>query len=97
MKHLHESFGETLTRLLGKCPRPSSVRMESGINRVWERLNSEIVDAPSNITSDSFAVRRHWTLRFGFVDGAAAARGSLLTLLATFVRSLWHGGSSMDE
>ncbi len=97
MKRLHENFGKTLARLLGECPRPSSSRMETGINRVWERLHSEIVDAPAEIVSEAVAVHRNWRPRVGFVGGTAMVGGSLVTLLATFVRSLWHGGSSADE
>jgi hypothetical protein len=93
MKRLHENFGKTLARLLGQSPRPSPARMESGINRVWERLHSEIVDA----RAAPFAVRRHWRPRVGFIGGTAMVGGSLVTLLATFVRSLLHGGSSADE
>jgi len=80
MKHVHESFHETLTRLLGHSPRPSSAPMESGIERVWDRLQSEIADTPGEIAPGPFVVRRSWT-----------------PLLAAFVRSLLHGGSSMDE
>jgi hypothetical protein len=69
--------------------------MESGINRVWERLHSEIVDAPAEIVSEPLAGR--WRPRVGFVDGTAIAGGSVLTLLAAFVRNLLHGSSSMDE
>jgi len=97
MKRLHESFGETLARLLGRHPRPSSARMESAINRVWERLHYEIVETHAKALSDPVAVRRRWTPRVGFVGGTAVARGSLATLLATFVRSLWRSGSSADE
>jgi hypothetical protein len=97
MNRLHENFGKTLARLLGQSPRPSPVRMESGINRVWERLHSEIVDARAEIVSEPFAVRRHWRPRVGFIDGTAMVGGSVVTLLATFVRSLLHGGSSADE
>jgi len=97
MKNLHENFGKTLARLLGECPRPSSARMESGINRVWERLHSEIVDAPAEIVSEPLAVRRNWRPRVGFVDGTAMAGGSVVTLLAAFVRNLLHGSSSTDE
>jgi hypothetical protein len=98
MKRLHETFGETLERLLGQRPRPSSARMESGINRVWERLHSEIVDASAEIASEPVAVRRPWTLpNIGFVAGMAAAVVSVVALSATVLRSLWHGGRSADE
>ena len=97
MKCLHESFGKTLARLLGQCPRPSSARMESAIDRVWERLRYEVVETPDEVASDRIAIRRPWTPRVGFVGGTAVARGSLATLLATFVRSLWRSGSSADE
>jgi hypothetical protein len=97
MKRLHENFGKTLARLLNECPRPSSARMESGINRVWERLQSEIVDAPAQIISEPVAVRTNWRPRVGFVGGTAMVGGSAITLLAEFVRSLLHVGSSMDE
>jgi|RhiMethySRZTD1v2_1073278.scaffolds.fasta_scaffold2443979_2 hypothetical protein len=98
MKHVHESFHETLTRLLGHSPRPASARMESGIERVWDRLQAEIVaDTPGEIAPSPFVVRRSWTPRVGLVEGTAVAHASLVTLLAAFVRSLLHGGSSMDE
>ena len=97
MKRLHESFGETLARLLGRYTRPSSARMESAINRVWERLRYEVVETPDEVASDRIAIRRPWTPSVRFVGGTAVARGSLATLLATFVRSLWRSGSSADE
>ncbi|HYR90975.1 MAG TPA: hypothetical protein VE422_43350 [Terriglobia bacterium] len=97
MKRLHDSFGETLERLLGQQLPPSSARMESTINRVWERLHAEIVDAPAEAAPD-VAVRRPWTLpKIGFVAGMAAAIASVVAFSATFVRSLWHGGPSADE
>lgn len=97
MKRLHESFGDTLERLLGRS-RPSSARMESAINRVWERLHFEIVDASVEIAQEPVAVRRSLALpKIGFVVEPAAPVLSVVALLATFLRNLWHGGRSEDE
>src|SRR5262244_3517729 len=97
MKRLRENIGRTLARLLGECPHPSPAHAWSPESTVWERLLSEIVDAPVEIVSEPVAVRRYWRTRVGFVGGVAIVGGSVVTLLEAFVRSLLHGGSSADE
>src|SRR5262245_17762578 len=97
MKRLPESFGETLGRLLGSRPHPSATQMEYAINRVWERLHSEVVDAPPEIVSEPVVLRRSWTPKVGLIEGMPAVVSSVVALLSTVVRKLRHGGFFADE
>ena len=60
MKRKGDTFGQKLERLLGGTRQPSTERMESGIDQVWERLRSERQTAREETISEHVSASSLW-------------------------------------
>ena len=87
MKRSQENVGKTLDRLLRRYASPSSERMESAIQRVWERLRSGMNVAPAEAASGFYSVRRLQEFKKFSWAVAAGAFAIVILLSVLFVRT----------
>lgn len=96
MRPSHESFGESLGRLLGQSRIPSEAQMEMGMKRVWGQLQSSHVDVHAHVTREALTAPKDYSrnkLSKMMLLASVAAASVLFAVGALFLKAVIFPGN----